>query len=91
MSRIGAIRPKESEVVAKQQALAKIAIKKEDIELIVSGKTEKDNERDKLELIIFNIYSFEQMKELEVSKAEADLKLREHDGNLVEALIALTN
>lgn len=35
MSRIGAIRPKESDVAAKQ-ALAKIAIKKEDIELIVS-------------------------------------------------------
>lgn len=35
MSRIGNIRPKESDNVAKQQALAKVAIKKEDIELIV--------------------------------------------------------
>jgi len=65
MSRIGNIRPKESDNIAKQQALAKVSIKKEDIELII--------------------------KEMEVTKAQAELKLREHDGNVVQALISLTN
>ena len=31
------------------------------------------------------------MKEMEISRAQAEYKLQEHGGNVVEAIIALTN
>ena len=51
--------------IARQRELAKVVIKKEDVELIA--------------------------KELEIPRSVAELKLREHGGNIVEALIALTS
>jgi len=66
MSLIGDKRSKETaERVARMRELAKVVIKKEDVELI--------------------------MKEMEISRSTAELKLRECHGSVVEALIALTD
>ena len=51
--------------IAKEKELAKVSIKKEDVDLIV--------------------------EEMEISKSKAERTLREHEGNVVEALAALTN
>lgn len=51
--------------IYREKELAKVTIKKEDLELI--------------------------MTEMEISRAAAERSLREHMGNVVEALIALTN
>ena len=50
---------------AKEKELAKVSIKKEDVDLIV--------------------------EEMEISKTIAERTLREHAGNVVEALASLTN
>jgi len=66
MSLFGDKRSKETaERVARQKELAKVVIKKEDVELI--------------------------MKEMEIPRTTAELKLRECNGSVVEALIALTD
>jgi len=66
MSLIGDKRSKETaERVARQRELAKVVIKKDDVELI--------------------------MKEMEIPRSTAELKLRECHGSVVEALIALTD
>ncbi|RWS13355.1 Huntingtin-interacting protein K-like protein [Dinothrombium tinctorium] len=66
ISFIGDKRSKETaERAARQKELAKVTIKKEDVELIV--------------------------KELEINRSQAELKLREYNGNVVQALIALTD
>ncbi|XP_067133606.1 huntingtin-interacting protein K [Centruroides vittatus] len=66
MSLIGDKHSKETaEKAARQKELAKVTIKKEDLELI--------------------------MREMEIPRSVAELKLREHHGNVVEALIELTN
>ncbi|GFY78991.1 huntingtin-interacting protein K [Trichonephila inaurata madagascariensis] len=66
MSLIGDKHSKETaEKAARQKELAKVIIKKEDVELI--------------------------MHEMEISRNLAELKLREHYGNIVEALTELTN
>nr|ALJ10930.1 huntingtin interacting protein [Dolomedes sulfureus] len=66
MSLIGDKHSKETaEKAARQKELAKVIIKKDDVELI--------------------------MQEMEISRNIAELKLREHHGNVVEALIELTN
>merc|ERR1712062_747698 len=66
---IAVINNKQVEEAAKRMArekeLAKVSIKKEDVELIV--------------------------KEMEISKEKAERTLREHAGNIVEALASLTN
>lgn len=49
----------------KEKELAKVSIKKEDVDLIAH--------------------------ELEINKSKAERTLREHAGNVVEALAALTN
>ncbi|KAH9502079.1 huntingtin-interacting protein K [Dermatophagoides farinae] len=54
-----------AEKVARQKELAKVTIRKEDVELI--------------------------MNEMEISKADAELKLRQSMGNVVQALITLIN
>ncbi len=51
--------------IAKEKELAKVSIKKEDVDLMVD--------------------------ELMISKTKAERTLREHAGNVVEALAALTN
>merc|ERR1712223_1301995 len=51
--------------VAKEKELAKVSIRKEDVDLIAD--------------------------EMEISKSKAERTLREHAGNVVEALAALTN
>ncbi|KAB7507529.1 Huntingtin-interacting protein K [Armadillidium nasatum] len=51
--------------MTKEKELAKVSIKKEDVELI--------------------------MQELELPKNKAERALREHQGNLIETLITLTN
>ena len=51
--------------MAREKELAKVSIKKEDVELSV--------------------------KEMEISKDKAERTLREHAGNIVEALASLTN
>uniref|UniRef100_V5IJL5 Putative huntingtin n=1 Tax=Ixodes ricinus TaxID=34613 RepID=V5IJL5_IXORI len=66
MSLIGDRHSKETaEKAARQKELAKVVIKKEDVELIV--------------------------QEMEIPRHLAELKLREHQGNVVDALIELTN
>ncbi|CAM1301868.1 HYPK (predicted) [Pycnogonum litorale] len=66
ISMIGSKRSKETEEkAAREKELAKVIIKKEDVELI--------------------------MNEMEMSRNKAELKLREHCGNVVDALIELTN
>ncbi|XP_064471671.1 huntingtin-interacting protein K-like [Ornithodoros turicata] len=66
MSVIGERHSKETaEKAARQKELAKVTIRKEDVELI--------------------------MHEMEIPRHIAELKLREHQGNVVEALIELTN
>lgn len=54
-----------AEQLARERELAKVAINKEDVDLILN--------------------------ELEISKTKAERTLREHQGNVVEALAALTN
>ncbi|KAI1280532.1 Huntingtin-interacting protein K [Halotydeus destructor] len=66
MTMIGKKRSKEAaDRLARQKELAKVAINKEDVELII--------------------------QELEISRTQAEKTLREHDGSVVEALIALTD
>uniref|UniRef100_A0A8C5YHI6 Nascent polypeptide-associated complex subunit alpha-like UBA domain-containing protein n=1 Tax=Microcebus murinus TaxID=30608 RepID=A0A8C5YHI6_MICMU len=66
MSVIGDRRSREQKAKQeREKELAKVTIKKEDLELI--------------------------MTEMEISRAAAEQSLREHMGNVVEALIALTN
>ncbi|XP_014245501.1 huntingtin-interacting protein K [Cimex lectularius] len=66
MSIIGDRRNKEvAEKMAKERELLKVAIKKEDVDLIVS--------------------------EFEIARPKAERILREHHGDVVEALTALTN
>ncbi|XP_010337828.2 huntingtin-interacting protein K isoform X1 [Saimiri boliviensis] len=66
MSVIGDRRSREQKAKQeREKELAKVTIKKEDLELI--------------------------MTEMEISRAAAERSLREHMGNVVEALIALTN
>uniref|UniRef100_A0A672KI69 Huntingtin-interacting protein K-like n=1 Tax=Sinocyclocheilus grahami TaxID=75366 RepID=A0A672KI69_SINGR len=66
MSVIGDRRSREQKAKQeREKELAKVTIKKEDVELI--------------------------MGEMEISRAVAERSLREHMGNVVEALIALTN
>nr|XP_039323968.1 huntingtin-interacting protein K-like [Saimiri boliviensis boliviensis] len=66
MSVIGDRRSREQKAKQeREKELAKVTIKKEDLELI--------------------------MTEMEISQAAAERSLREHMGNVVEALIALTN
>ncbi|XP_021097428.1 huntingtin-interacting protein K, partial [Heterocephalus glaber] len=66
MSVIGDRRSREQKArQEREKELAKVTIKKEDLELI--------------------------MTEMEISRAAAERSLREHMGNVVEALIALTN
>ena len=54
-----------AEKLAREKELAKVLIKKEDVDLI--------------------------MQELEIPKGKAERTLREHQGNVVEALTSLTN
>ncbi|KAK6644371.1 hypothetical protein RUM43_000638 [Polyplax serrata] len=62
---IGDRRTKEAaDKIARERELAKVSIKKEDVDLIV--------------------------RELEISRTVAERSLREHQGNLVNALAALT-
>ncbi|NWQ83460.1 HYPK protein, partial [Columbina picui] len=66
MSVIGDRRSREQKAKQeREKELAKVMIKKEDLELI--------------------------MTEMEISRAAAERSLREHMGNVVEALITLTN
>ncbi|XP_028256876.1 huntingtin-interacting protein K [Parambassis ranga] len=66
MSVIGDRRSREQKAKQeREKELAKVTIKKEDVELIMS--------------------------EMEISRAVAERSLREHMGNVVEALVALTN
>ncbi|KAG0722275.1 Huntingtin-interacting protein K [Chionoecetes opilio] len=58
-------RQDDANKLAKEQELAKVSIKKEDVELI--------------------------MTELEIPKQKAERALREHQGNLIETLVTLTN
>ncbi|NXD65387.1 HYPK protein, partial [Eolophus roseicapillus] len=66
MSVIGDRRSREQKAKQeREKELAKVTIKKEDLELI--------------------------MTEMEISRAAAERSLREHMGNVVEALVTLTN
>ncbi|TTN67650.1 Huntingtin-interacting protein K [Bagarius yarrelli] len=67
MSVIGDRRSREQKAKKqeREKELAKVTIKKEDVELI--------------------------MAEMEITRGVAERSLREHMGNVVEALIALTN
>lgn len=66
MSVIGDRRSREQKAKQeREKELAKVTIKKEDVELIMS--------------------------EMEISRSVAERSLREHLGNVVEALVALTN
>ncbi|XP_056428023.1 huntingtin-interacting protein K [Hyla sarda] len=66
MSVIGDRRSREQKAKQeREKELAKVTIKKEDVELI--------------------------MNEMEIPRSSAERSLREHMGNVVEALIALTN
>lgn len=74
-----------AEKLAKEQELQKIHVKKEDIELVVS-------DGDKCNLRTIDQWSFEfQMDEMLISRQHAEKTLREHRGDVVAALIALTN
>ncbi|XP_064101394.1 huntingtin-interacting protein K [Macrobrachium rosenbergii] len=58
-------RQEQTNKLARDQELAKVSIKKEDVEVI--------------------------MKELEIPKIKAERALREHQGNLIETLVTLTD
>lgn len=78
----------------REKELAKVTIKKEDVELIVSFTICPG-----LFLFLFEprirpwwcVFVAGQMSEMEISRAVAERSLREHLGNVVEALVALTN
>lgn len=73
--------------------MAKVTIKKEDVELIVSYAAKdplmhglhQDSVLKRAPVVTL------QMSEMEISRAVAERSLREHMGNVVEALVALTN
>lgn len=66
MSIIDSTRSKEdAERVARQKELAKVKIRKEDVDLI--------------------------MNEMEISRSDAELKLRQAMGNIVQALVTIIN
>ncbi|XP_037103806.1 huntingtin-interacting protein K [Syngnathus acus] len=66
MTVIGDRRSREQKAkIERERELAKVTIKKEDVELIMS--------------------------EMEISRVSAERSLREHMGNVVEALVALTS
>ncbi|KAK7810198.1 hypothetical protein U0070_010362 [Myodes glareolus] len=83
MSVIGDRRSREQKAKQeREKELAKVTIKKEDLELIVSSNALVD-----AQVKFYLIW----MTEMEISRAAAERSLREHMGNVVEALIALTN
>lgn len=78
----------------REKELAKVTIKKEDVELIVSATLYfihilKNIYMNKALMLFFFLIG--QMSEMEISRAVAERSLREHLGNVVEALVALTN
>lgn len=78
-----------AEKLAKEQELQKIHVKKEDIELIVSTNL---NERTRtLDNQATNCNKKIQMDEMLISRQQAEKTLRENRGDVVAALIALTN
>lgn len=80
----------------REKELAKVTIKKEDVELIVSivrinVHAKLLNDQDLLPLLKPDTVFDAQMAEMEIPRGMAERSLREHMGNVVEALIALTN
>ncbi|XP_061620844.1 huntingtin-interacting protein K isoform X1 [Phyllopteryx taeniolatus] len=76
MSVIGDRRSREQKAKQeREKELAKVTIKKEDVELIC----------------VRDVHVVTQMSEMEISRFTAERSLREHMGNVVEALVALTS
>ena len=67
-----------------------MSIKKEDVDLIVSTLPTCSDLRNLYRSKDLRL-SFFQMKEMEISRILAEQTLREHRGDIVEALITLTN
>lgn len=85
LSIIGDRRNKEAaEKKAKEKELLKVSIKKEDVDLIVRLSL------DLLQVSV-SLLSHLQMKEMEINRNLAERTLREHRGDVVQALITLTN
>lgn len=85
-----------AEKLAKEQELQKIHVKKEDIEVIVSVNWLVVLILTFDRIFISNnvssmIYSVPQVNELLIPRQQAEKVLREHRGDVVNALIALTN
>lgn len=94
LSLIGDRRNKEAaERLEKEKELQKVSVKKDDIELIVSNMNLIVNL--KCNLTIFGAITLMliilQVKEMEISRVTAERTLREHCGDVVAALITLTN
>ena len=73
-------------IVDREKELAKVVVKKEDIELIVRATQMRIYIRQK-----YRIWYNSQVRELEISKSAAERSLREHKGNLIKALHSLTD
>lgn len=83
-------------VFHREKELAKVTIKKEDVELIVSIERiyvyiKLLYDQHLLHLLNPDTVFDPQMAEMEIPRIVAERSLREHMGNVVEALIALTN
>lgn len=105
MSIIGDRRNKEvAEKRAKENELLKVSIKKEDVDLIVSwiffpwveSRLRIDNwtlevSSSCLKVTECLLFDGSKVQEMEISKTVAERTLRMHHGNVVEALVSLTN
>lgn len=92
---IGDRRNKEAaEKKAREKELLKVPIKKEDVDFIVRSIRLSLALSSTVSIQYFtkvsHMHAF-QIKEMEISRSVAEQTLREHRGNVVEALITLTN
>lgn len=77
--------------MAKEQELQKIHVKKEDIEVIVSVQLHGVDLINRSDIEFLWLFTFLQVNELLIPRHQAEKVLREHRGDVVNALIALTN
>lgn len=85
---------REKDLAAKREyevELSKVSIKKDDVELIVSCLPFTFTHITIKRVWNYNLFILLQVKEMEITRSLAERKLREHRGNVVEALQSLTD
>lgn len=80
-----------AEKLAKEQELQKIHVKKEDVEVIVSKQGSCPITLGRHSTVFLRFIYLFQINELLIPRQQAEKVLREHRGDVVKALISLTN